>query len=105
MIQFLLLLMVLISPTLLILGNAIAQVGLKWRLLLIPSGAIVGAIFMSILGFCLSYLLYWKEHDKNYQPGSMGGVGGMILTMIVLVLFGWVGSGVGACWVAKYWVS
>ncbi|MBR8833000.1 MAG: hypothetical protein DSM106950_02885 [Stigonema ocellatum SAG 48.90 = DSM 106950] len=104
MIQFLLLLMVLISPTLLILSIAIATVGFNWRLLLIPIGAIVGAILLSMSGFCLSYLLYWKDHDKNYQPGSMGGFGGGILTMMVMVLFGWIGSGFGACWVAKYWV-
>ncbi|MBR8832500.1 MAG: hypothetical protein DSM106950_00255 [Stigonema ocellatum SAG 48.90 = DSM 106950] len=104
MIQFLLPLMVLISPTLLILSMAIATVGFNWRLLLIPTGAMVGAILMSISSFYISHLLYWKDHDKNYQPGSMGGIGGGILTMMVMVLFGWVGSGFGACWVAKYGV-
>jgi len=100
-------LIILLSPTLLILWGAVARFGLTWRLLLIPVGSIVGFVLMGIVG------AYWCNYnfeldDRRTSPpeaGSFAGLGRLIIIFIVMVLLGWIGSGLGAWLVARYWVG
>ena len=100
-------LIILLSPTLLILWGAVARFGLTWRLLLIPVGSIVGFLLMGIVG------AYWCNYnfevdDRRTGPpeaGSFAGLGRLIIILIVMVLLGWIGSGLGAWLVASYWVG
>lgn len=100
-------LIVLLSPTLLILLGAVARFGLTWRLLLIPAGSLVGFVLMAIVG------AYWSNYnfeldDRRTSPpeaGSFAGLGRLIIIFIVMVLLGWIGSGLGAWLVASYWVG
>jgi hypothetical protein len=99
MIPFLLLLMVLVSPTLLILLNAKARFGLTWSLLLIPVGGIVGFVLMAICGAYFYGLITWLNDIQTGPPeaGAIGAATGRaIVTLIFMVLFGWVGSALGA---------
>lgn len=106
MIGFLLLMIMLVSPTLLILWSAIERVGLTWSLLLIPTGAMTGAVVMAIVGACL-YEFIIRLNDRQTGPppaGAIGaGLGRAIMALILMVLFGWIGSGLGACWVS-HWI-
>ncbi|CAD5990225.1 hypothetical protein PCC9214_05744 [Planktothrix tepida] len=100
-------LIILLSPTLLILWGAVARFGLTWRLLLIPVGSIVGFVLMAIIG------MYWCNYnfeldDRRTGPpeaGSFAGLGRLIIIFIVMVLLGWIGSGLGAWLVASYWLG
>lgn len=100
-------LIILLSPTLLILWVAVARFGLTWRLLLIPVGSIVGFVLMGIVG------AYWCNYnfeldDRRTSPpeaGSFAGLGRLIIIFIVMVLLGWIGSGLGAWLVASYWLG
>ncbi|MEA5515413.1 hypothetical protein [Nodularia sp. UHCC 0506] len=108
MIGFLLLFIVLISPTLLILWSALARFGFNWNLLLIPVGSIVGFVLMAIAGASLYEFIIWLNDRQTGSPpaGSLGaGTGRAILTFILMVLFGWIGSGIGAWLVRRYWVG
>lgn len=102
----LLLMMVLASPIFLILWSAIERVGLTWSLLLIPAGAMIGAVVMAIVSTCLYEFSIWLNDRKTGPPpaGAIGaGVGRGIMGLIFMALFGWVGSGLGACW-ASHWI-
>ena len=105
MIGFLLLMMVLVSPTLLILWMTIDQIGLTWSLLLIPTGAMIGAVVMAIIGACLSAYNFWLDDRQTGLPpsGSFAGLGRGIVTLVLMVLLGWIGSGIGACG-ASHWI-
>jgi hypothetical protein len=107
MIPFLLLLMVLVSPTLLILLSAKARFGFTWNLLLIPVGGIVGFVLMAICGAYFYELIIWLN-DRQTGPPESGAIGAAtgraVMTFILMVLFGWIGSGFGA-WAARYLVS
>lgn len=100
-------LIILLSPTLLILWGAVARFGLTWRLVLIPVGGIVGFVLMGIVG------AYWCNYnfeldDRRTSPpeaGSFAGLGRLIIIFIVMALLGWIGSGLGAWLVANYWVG
>jgi hypothetical protein len=104
MIKFLLLFMVLASPTLLILWDAKARFGLTWNLLLIPVGAIVGFVLMAIAGAYFYGLITWLN-DRQTGPPPAGAIGAAtgraIMTLILMVLFGWIGSGLGAWWIVE----
>ena len=104
-IYFLLFVMVLVSPTLLVLWSAIDRVGWTWSLLLIPAGAGIGAVVMAIIGGCLSTYSFWLDDLRTGPPGSgsFAGLGRAIVTLVLMVLLGWIGSGVGAYW-ASYWI-
>jgi hypothetical protein len=106
-IRFLLPLMVLVSPTLFILWGAFARFGLTWRLLLIPVGGIVGFVLMAIAGMYLCNYNF-ELHERQTGPseaGSLGGLGQAIMALIAMALLGWIGSGLGAWLVARYWVG
>ncbi|VXD13221.1 membrane hypothetical protein [Planktothrix paucivesiculata PCC 9631] len=108
MIQFLLPLVVLVSPTLFILWGAFARVGLSSRLLLIPVGGIVGFLLMAIAGASFYGFIIWLDDRKTGPPeaGAIGAATGRaIMTFIWMVLLGWMGSGFGAWWVTIYWVD
>jgi hypothetical protein len=105
MIGFLFLAILLVSPTLLILWIAIDRVGLTWSLLLIPAGAMIGTVVMAIVGAYLSaYNVWLNDRENGLAPsGSMGGLGAAIMSLVFMVFFGWIGSGIGACW-ANHWI-
>lgn len=108
MIRFLLPLIILLSPTLFILWGAMGRVGLTWSLLLIPVGGIVGFVLMAIAGACF-YDFMIKLEDRRTGPPESGAIGAAtgraIMSFIWMILLGWIGSGVGACWVTSYWVK
>ena len=106
-IRFLLLLMVLVSPTILIVWSAFTRFGFTWRLLLVPVGGILGFVLMAIAG------MYWCEynirlHERQTGPseaGSFGGLGQAIISFICMILLGWIGSGFGAWWAMSHWLG
>ncbi len=106
-IRVLLPLMVLVSPTLFILWGAFARFGLTWRLLLIPVGGIAGFVLMAIAGMYLcNYNFELDERQTGpSEAGSLGGLGQAIMALIAMALLGWIGSGLGAWLVARYWVG
>ncbi|MFM2064602.1 MAG: hypothetical protein RLZZ507_4273 [Cyanobacteriota bacterium] len=108
MIQFLLPLMVLASPTLFILWGAFNRFGFIWSLLLIPVGGMVGFILLAIAGASFYGYLIWLDDLKTGPPeaGSLGaGVGRGIMMFIMMFLFGWIGSGISAWLVSIYLVN
>ncbi|MBD2485569.1 hypothetical protein [Planktothrix sp. FACHB-1365] len=100
-------LIILLSPTLLILWGAVARFGLTWRLMLIPVGGIVGFVLMGIVGaYWCNYNFELDDHRTGPpEAGSFAGLGRLIIILIVMVLLGWIGSGLGAWLVASYWVG
>ncbi|VXD16800.1 hypothetical protein [Planktothrix paucivesiculata] len=99
-------LIILLSPSLLILWGAFARFGLTWRLLLIPVGGIVGFVLMAIAAMYLCNYNF-ELHERQTGPseaGSLGGLGQAIMALIAMALLGWIGSGLGAWLVANYWV-
>lgn len=107
MFPFLLFLMVLISPTLLILWGAFARFGFTWSLLLIPVGAIVGFVLMAIAGAYFYGLIIWLNDRQTGPPpaGAIGAATGRAIMMFILMgLFGWIGSELGAWLATNYWV-
>jgi hypothetical protein len=104
---FILALMVLVSPTLVILGHAIQKVGWSWSLLWIVAGAIGGGILLANLGARFYGLLIERDDRKTGQPeaGAIGAATGRaIVTLIWMVIFGWIGSGLGGFLACRYWV-
>ncbi|MBD2626016.1 hypothetical protein [Trichormus variabilis] len=108
MIPFLLPLMLLASPTLFILWGAFNRLGFIWSLLLIPVGGMVGFILMAIAGASFYGFLIWLDDRKTGLPeaGSLGAfVGRGIMSLIIMVLLGWIGSGISAWLVSSYLVN
>jgi hypothetical protein len=105
MIRFLLPLIVLLSPTLLILWQAFVQYGLTWKLILIPVGSIAGFILMAIAGLYF-YECMIKLEDQRTGPLESGAIGAAtgraIMAFIWMILLGWIGSGVAAWLVMSY---
>lgn len=105
MIGFILAFVLFISPTLIILSIALSQFGLVWSLLWIPTGSIIGGLLMAIAGAVL-YTLQIQAEDRQTGPpesGAIGaGLGRSIVTLIFMVIFGWIGSGGGAFFAFKY---
>ena len=75
--------------------------------MLIPVGGIAGFVLMAIAA------MYWcnynfELHERQTGPseaGSFGGLGQAIIALIAMALLGWIGSGLGAWLVARYWVG
>lgn len=107
MIRFLLPVIILVSPTLVIIWSAFTRFGLTWRLMLIPVGGILGFVLMVIAG------MYWCEYNIRLQErqtgpseaGSFGGLGQAIMSFICMILLGWIVSGVGAWLIMTYFVG
>jgi hypothetical protein len=106
MILGLLFLILLVSPTLIVLWVAIAHLGLVWSLLLIPLGAIGGAVLLGVGGGCLYEFLIMLEDRRTGLPesGSFGGLGRAIVELIIILLGGWIGSICGSWLVANFWL-
>jgi hypothetical protein len=105
-VSFLVLFLLASSPTLLILWSAIAAHGFAWSLLLIPVGALLGAIGMAVGAASWCALEFHRDDEKTGPPpaGSLGaGLGRGIASLIAMGVFGLIGSGVGA-WVTRHWV-
>lgn len=99
MIGFILALILFVSPTLIILLNALSRVGFAWSLLGILAGSIIGAFLLAIVGAVL-YGLHIKRSDRQTGAPKAGAIGAAtgraIVTLIFMVMFGWIGSGLGA---------
>lgn len=105
---YLLILMLLLSPTLIILWTTINRVGFIWSLLFIPLGAMTGFFLWGVGGAYFYTLLIWLEDRQTGSPeaGAIGAATGRaIVEIILMILFGWIGSGFSAWWVASHWVS
>lgn len=106
--RFLLPVIILVSPTLMIIWNAFARFGLIWRLMLIPVGGIVGFILMAIAGGCF-YEFMIKLEDQRTGPPESGAIGTAtgraIMSFISMILLGWMGSGFGAWLIMTYWLG
>lgn len=105
--RFLLPLIILVSPTLMIIWNTFARFDLTWRLMLIPVGGIVGFVLMAITGGCF-YEFMINLEDQRTGPPELGAIGAAtgraIMSFIWMILFGWIGSGFGAWLVMSYFV-
>lgn len=105
MIGFILAFILFISPTLIILSIALSQFGLVWNLLWILAGSIIGGLLFAIAG-AVFYTLQIQEEDCRTGPpesGAIGaGLGRSIVTLVFMVIFGWIGSGGGAFLAFKY---
>lgn len=90
------------SPLAIVLWGAVSQVGLDWKLLWILAGSAAGALVFAIAGAALYNWLTWLDDLKTGPPeaGAIGAATGRaIVSLIFMVFFGWIGSGVGA-WLA-----
>jgi len=106
--RFLLPVIILVSPTLMIIWNAFARFGLTWRLMLISVGGIVGFILMAIAGGCFYEFMIKLEDQRTGPPesGAIGaGTGRAIISFIWMILLGWLGSGFGAWLIMTYWLG
>lgn len=105
MIGIILALILLVSPTLIILSIALSQFGFVWSLLWIPTGSIIGGLLLAIAG-AVFYTLQIQAEDRLTGPpesGAIGaGLGRTIVTLIFMVIFGWIGSGFGAFLALRY---
>ena len=108
MIGFILAFILFISPTLIILSIALSKFGLVWGLLWIPTGSIIGGLLMAIVG-AMFYSRQIQEEDRQTglpESGAIGaGLGRSIVTLVFMVIFGWIGSGCGAFLAFKYLLS
>lgn len=108
MIGFILALIVFVSPTLMILGIALSRVGFAWSVLWILAGSIIGGLVLAIVGAVLySLQIAWEDRQTGPpEAGAIGaGLGRGIVTLIFMVLFGWIGSGLGAFLAFSYLVN
>lgn len=106
--RFLLPVIILVSPTLMIIWNAFTQYGFTWRLMLIPVGGIVGFILMAIAGGCFYEFMINLEDQRTGSPesGAIGAATGRaIMSFICMILLGWIGSGFGAWLVMSHWLG
>ncbi|MFB2920080.1 hypothetical protein [Aerosakkonema funiforme] len=107
MIGFILVLILFVSPTLIILWSALSRVGFVWSLLWILAGSIIGGLLLAIAG-AVFYGLLTAWDDRRTGPPEAGaisaGLGRTIVTLIFMVMFGWIGSGLGAFLAFNYLV-
>jgi len=91
----------------LILWGAIERFGFVGSLLLIPLGAIGGAVLLGVGGGCLYEFLIMLEDRRTGLPesGSFGGLGRAIVQLIIICLGGWIGSICGSWLVANFWLA
>lgn len=87
------------------LSLALSKFGLVWSLLWILAGSIIGGLLMAIAG-AVFYTLQIQWEDRQTGPpesGAIGaGLGRSIVTLVFMVIFGWIGSGGGAFLALKY---
>lgn len=105
MLLLVLYLVVLVSPPLVILWGAIARFGFAWSLLLIPIGAIAGAVFLAVSGACCyEYSIRMSDRIDPPPAGSLGASTGRgIMTFVLMAFCSWLGSGLGAWLVLLYY--
>lgn len=73
--------------------------GFTWSLLLIPVGGLFGFVLMEIGGaYFYGFIIWLDDHQSGPPPaGAIGAATGRAIMMLILmVLFGWIGSGLGA---------
>lgn len=105
MIGFILALILFLSPTLIILANGLSRIGFAWSLGWILAGSIVGALGFAIIGAILyEFQIRWEDRQTGPpESGSLGAATGRaIVTLIFMVMFGWIGSGLGAFLALRY---
>lgn len=105
MIGFILALILFLSPSLIILSITLNRVGFVWSLLWILVGSIIGGLLLAIAGAAFyTFQIQWEDRQTGPpESGAIGaGLGRTIVTLIFLVIFGWIGSGCGAFLAFKY---
>ncbi len=98
-------LILLISPVGIFVAIALNQVGWIWSVLWIPAGSLMGGLLFAIVG-AIFYTLQVQAEDRQTGPpeaGAIGtGLGRIIVTLVFMALFGWIGSGLGAFLAFRY---
>ena len=92
-------LILLVSPTLIIILIALSQFGFVWSLLWIPTGSIIGGLLLAIAGAVFyTRQIEWEDRQTGPPESSAigAGLGRAIVTLIFMVIFGWIGSSFGA---------